>query len=126
MSDDKTGRGVSINETSICPDIAVTEAGHYIINSYYTNYIASTSGNLNPRIDDNYNLVLGEVVTDYKIPTSDVTTQKGGMVKPLTVEAKIFCLMLCLISAPLMKVLQGLIPWIIKQIKLIQKLLSKF
>ncbi len=121
----ETRLGVSIAESSICPDIDTTESGKYIINGYYTEY-DSTGEELNPRIDDNNCLILGGVVTDYKIASSDIITQKGGIVKELSTSSKVFLLMLCLISAPLMKILQGVVPWIVKQGKLIQKLLSKF
>lgn len=121
----ETRLGVSIAEASICPDIDVTASGKYIIDGYYTEY-DSTNEELNPKIDDNNNLILGGVTTNYKVSSSDIMTQKGGIVKPLSVSARVFLLMLCLISAPLMKILQGLVPWIVKQAKLIQKLLSKF
>lgn len=124
-NDKETRTGVSIAESSICPDIDTTESGMYIINGYYTEF-KSTNQELNPRVDDNNNLILGGVTTNYKVSSDDILTQTGGMVTELSVSGKVFLLMLCLISAPLMKILQGLVPWIIKQIKLIQKLLSKF
>ena len=121
----ETRLGVSVAEASICPDIDVTVSGKYIIDGYYTEFDATNEG-LNPIIDDDNNLILGGVTTNYKVSSSDVMTQKGGIVKPLSVSARVFLLMLCLISAPLMKILQGLVPWVIKQAKLIQKLLSRF
>lgn len=74
---------------------------------------------------DNY-LVLGGVETNYKLNKDDIITTKSGIVKELSIKGKIFLLMLCLLSAPLMKILQGLVPWIRKQIGVIQKLLTKF
>lgn len=118
-------QGVSINDSSICPDLDVTVSGRYIINGFYTEFISSGE-DLNPKMDDKNNLILGGVVTDYKVSSSDIIAQKGGKVKELTVQGKVFLLMLCLLSAPLMRILQGIIPWVLKQIKLIQKLLSKF
>lgn len=124
-SDKETRTGVSIAESTICPDIDVTQNGNYIINGYYTEY-KSLNQELNPRLDESNNLILGGVTTNYKVSSDDILTQNGGIVTRLSVSGLIFLLMLCLISAPLMKLLQGLIPWIMKQVKLIQKLLSKF
>lgn len=117
--------GVSIANSTICPEIETTTSGKYIISGYYTEFVAAR-GELNPRIDDNYNLILGGITTNYKVSTSEVIIERGGIVSELSVSGKVFLLMLCLLSAPLMKVLQGLVPWIIKQGKYIQKLLSKF
>lgn len=124
-TDKETRSGVSIAESSLCPTIDTTTSGNYIINGYYTEFV-SLNRNLNPKVDDNNNLVLGGVVTDYKISNEDIIVQNGGIVQPLSVSSKVFLLMLCLIAAPLMKILQGLVPWCIKQVKLIQKLLSRF
>jgi ABC-type amino acid transport system permease subunit len=73
---------------------------------------------------DHY-LVLGNQVTDYKISSSDILTQTGGMVETLSVSALIFLLMLCLTAAPLMSIFRGIIPWFKKQLKSIQKQLSR-
>lgn len=124
-SEKEATKGVSLDAVTIGPEVKITESGRYIIGGYYTEF--ETSGqDLNPRVDDSNNLVLGEVVTDYKVSANDIITQKGGLVRTLTTVGKIFLLMLCLLSAPVMKILQGLIPWIMKQVKYIQKLLTKF
>ena len=115
---------VRLSNPAICPDISTTVSGNYIINGYYTEY-KSISNALNPRVDSNYNLVLGDVVTDFYISPSTVISTKGGIVTPLSIQAKVFLLMLCSIAAPLMKLLQTTIPWIKKQIEMVQKLLSK-
>ena len=115
---------VRLSNPAICPDISTTVSGNYIINGYYTEY-KSISNALNPRIDSNYNLVLGEVVTDFYISPSTVISTKGGIVTPLSVQAKVFLLMLCSLAGPLMKLLQAIIPWFKKQIETIQKILSK-
>ncbi len=107
------------------PDVTVTENGHYIINGYYTEYEAK-SNVPNPRVDSNNYLILGNEVTDYKISTNDITTSKGGMVQELSLQAKIFLLMLCLLSVPLMRLLQAVVPWIKRQVTLVRKILSKF
>ena len=121
----ETRTGVSINESSICPDLEVTEAGYYIINGYYTPYLAS-NGDLNPKMDSNSRLVLGGTTTDYIISSEDVISVTGVLVQELNITCKIFLLMLCLLSAPAMKLLQSIVPWIKKQIAFIQKILSKF
>ena len=124
-TDKETRTGVSIAHTQICPEIDTTVSGRYIIDGYYTDY-ESLNQELNPKVDDSNNLILGGVTTNYKVSSDDILTQNGGMVTELSVSSKVFLLMLCLISAPLMKILQGVFPWIMKQVKLIQKLLSKF
>lgn len=124
-SDKETRTGVSIAHTQICPEIDTTKSGNYIIAGYYTEF-ESLNQELNPRVDDSNNLILGGVTTNYKISSDDILTQNSGMVTQLSISSKVFLLMLCLISAPLMKILQGVFPWIMKQVKLVQRLLSKF
>ena len=116
---------VRLSNPLISPDVTTTESGYYVIDGYYTNFKA-TSNTPDPKIDSDYNLVLGNVVTDYKIPATTVSTTTGGIVTELTTSAKIFLLMLCLLSVPLMKILQAIVPWIKKQLELVQKILSKF
>ena len=115
---------VRLSNPAICPDISTTVSGNYIINGYYTEFTSLTK-ELNPRIDSNYNLILGGVVTDFYISPSTVISTKGGIVTQLSVQAKVFLLMLCSIAAPLMKLLQAIIPWVKKQIEMVQKILSK-
>jgi len=120
--------GVSINNSMLCPSLELTESGRYIINGYYTTFV-SNQGDLDPRISEKNNekyIVLGGVETDYKLLKDDIITNTSGIVKELSIKGKIFLLMLCLLSAPLMKILQGLIPWIRKQVGVIQRLLTKF
>lgn len=107
------------------PDVVTTVSGNYIIDGYYTEYKATTN-TPNPKIDSEYNLILGGTKTNYKISANDVTTVKGGLVEELSLQAKIFLLMLCLLSVPLMNILQALVPWIKRQVIWIRKLLAKF
>ena len=116
--------GVSINDAIICPSLELTESGRYIINDYYTNYSVGQD-DLDPRINSDNYLVLGGVLTDYKLAKDDIITNNSGIVRELSIKSKIFLLMLCLLSAPLMKILQGLVPWVRKQINVIQRLLTK-
>ncbi len=119
-----TREGVSINDAMICPKLELTTSGRYIINGYYTNY-STGQDDLDPRMtSDNY-LVLGGVLTDYKLSKDDIITNTSGLVRVLSVKGLIFLLMLCLLSAPVMKILQGLVPWVKKQINVVQKLLTK-
>lgn len=115
---------VKLSNPLISPDITTTESGYYIIDGYYTNYL-SISPTPDPKIDSEYNLILGGVVTDYKISSNTIQTTTGGIVKSLSVAANIFLLMLCLISVPLMRLLQAIIPWIKRQVELVQKILAK-
>ncbi len=121
---DEIRDGVSINNSIICPTLELTTSGRYIINDYYTNFEVNQS-DLDPRMNSDNYLVLGGVVTDYELNKDDIISNTSGIVKELSIKGKIFLLMLCLLSAPLMKILQGLVPWIKKQIKVIQKLITK-
>lgn len=120
---------VRLSNPSICPDITTAEAGNCVIDGYYTTYKYNTSGFKTAptlKVDGDYNLVIGGVVTDYRVPQDSISTTTGGIVKELTIHAKIFLLMLCLLSIPLMRLLQAIVPWIKRQIALVQKILSKF
>ena len=116
---------VMLSHKDICPDVETTVSGKYIINGYYTDFEASASESLSPRMNSEHYLVLGNQVTDYKISSSDILTQTGGMVETLSTSAFIFLLMLCLTAAPLMSIFRGIIPWIRSQLKTILKQLSR-
>ena len=79
-----------------------------------------------PKVDSEYNLILGGLVTDFRINPNTISTTTGGVVKELTTQAKVFLMMLCLLSIPLMRFLQAIVPWIKSQIALVQRILSKF
>ena len=115
---------ISLSNKEICPEITITESGNYIISGYYTKYKATT-GNLDPIMNSDHYLMLGGQVTNYKISSNDIIVQNGGMVEPLSLTGLIFLLALCLISSPLMKLLNGLIPWIRKQVLLIKNRIVK-
>ncbi|MGM9969963.1 MAG: HAD-IC family P-type ATPase [Anaeroplasma sp.] len=120
----KLGIVGSLDNVFVSPDISITADGNYIINGYYTNFTYS-SNSLNPQKDkDNY-LVLGGIKTDYQLTANDLIITKGGIVRELSVSSKIFLLMLCLISAPVMKIFQYCIPWIINQARIIKGFLGK-
>ena len=115
---------VMLSHKDICPDVGTTTSGKYIINGYYTEFEATTD-NISPRMNSDHYLVLGNQVTDYKISSTDILSQTGGVVETITTPALIFLLMLCLTAAPLMKVFRGLIPWLKNQLKMVLKQLSR-
>lgn len=115
---------VMLSHKDICPDVGTTVTGKYIINGYYTEFEAS-SDNISPRMNSEHYLVLGNQVTDYKISSSDILTQTGGVVETITTPALIFLLMLCLTAAPLMKMFRGVVPWLRNQLKVVLKQLSR-
>jgi hypothetical protein len=115
---------ISLSNKEICPEIIVTKSGNYIINGYYTEYKAST-GDLNPIMNSQHYLILGGQVTNYKISSNDIIVQNGGLVEPLSLTGLIFLLALCLISSPLMKFLNGIIPWIRKQVLVVKNRIVK-
>ena len=99
--------------------------GKCIINGYYTDY-NYPDNNLDPKISKDNMLVVGGITTDFEVNSNDIITVTGGIVNELSTANKIFLLMLCLLSAPIMKVLQNAIPWINKQSKQLGKLLGKY
>lgn len=124
-SSTRINTNVRLSNPLICPDVTTTQSGYYVIDGYYTNF-KQVSVTPDPRVDANYNLVLGGVVTDYRISPNTISTTTGGIVKELSIQAKIFLLMLCLLAIPLMRLLQAIVPWIKRQVALVQKILSKF
>lgn len=124
-SENSSNTNVRLSNPSICPSVTTTDSGYYVIDGYYTNF-KQVASSPTPKVDSEYNLVLGGVVTDYRINPNTISTTTGGVVKELTTQAKVFLMMLCLLSIPLMRFLQAIVPWIKSQIAFIQKILSKF
>ena len=115
---------VNINSKKLKPTVQISESGYYVIDGYYTKYKAG-EGNLNPLLTgDNY-LVLNDIVTDYKLSNEYVTETQGGIVSILPLNCYILLIMLCLLSAPLMKIFQYSIPWSIEQTRNIKKGINK-
>lgn len=112
----------SLSNVIYSPEIEITEANKYIIDGYYTEYEFSNSI-LNPRVDENNYLILGNLTTDYQISKNNISYSKTITALPL--NSLIFLLFLCAIAGPIMRLLQNMIPWIVKQIKLIRSLLIK-
>ena len=125
VTSDDVRTNATLDNSLYAPTIETTEAGHYIINGYYSEYEYG-GGDLSPRKDEDNYLVLNNTKTNYLISSNDINITKGGIVKFLSAQSKIFLLMLCLLAGPLMKILRNAIPWIRKQAKVIQGFISKF
>ncbi len=116
--------GATIDNIHYSPSIEVTGEGNYIIDGYYTKYTA-TDPILNPQKSaDNY-LILGNIVTDYQISSNSITSSNTGIVRELSIQNKIFLLMLCLLSIPVMQIFKNFVPWFKRQLKWIQKLIGR-
>ncbi len=115
---------IRLSNPLMCPSVTTTVSGYYIIDGYYTNFLRADNS-VYAKIDSDLNLIIGDVVTDYKVPSSTVTTSTSGIVKTMPTQSRIFLAMLCLLSVPLMRFFQGIVPWLKKQIEFIQKVLGK-
>ena len=109
--------------TTYGPDIKLAAEGNYVIDGYYTEYAFNKSTNLDPHVNDKNYLVLGGVVTDYQVSEKDIKSSKTITSLPLT--HLIFLIMLCAVAGPLMKLLQNMVPWILKQVRALKKFLIK-
>ena len=99
-------------ECSLKPSIDITEDNNYIIDGYYTQYKASNDSSLKIDLtDDNY-IVIGGIKTDYKLSDNYVTIQKVERITVIPLSSLIFLLMLCLLSAPVMRLFQYSVPWL--------------
>ena len=114
----------TIDNSIYAPKVEVSNENNYVIDGYYTHYQVSNSI-LNPQKTANNYLILGGTVTDYQISTNNLITKTGGLVNELSVNNKIFLLMLCLLAAPVMRLLQYSVPWFKKQIALIKKIIGR-
>ncbi|MCR5113503.1 MAG: HAD-IC family P-type ATPase [Acholeplasmatales bacterium] len=117
---------VSLSDKQFGPSIDVTEANHYIIEGWYTEYLYEGK-NLNPTFykgeDGKYYYKFASIKTDYEVSVN-VTT--GGLIRALSLTERIFCLCLCLAAAPLMKFLQYVVPWIKKGFQNLGKIVNKW
>ncbi len=123
-----TGNGsyVATNISIIVPTITTTVEGRYIIDGYYTSYEVSTIGgdsSININVSSDGYLVINDFETDYVLDYSIII---GGTVQRLSIPAILILLTLCLASAPIIKILTNVIPWVKQTGKSIQNLLSKF
>lgn len=119
--------GITLSDPNIGPTITTTESNRYVIDGYYTKYETTYSNNneIVLFMDENHYLVINGTVTNYIIPSSNISTVTGGMVTRLTDSAYVFLLMICLLASPLMKLLQFLVPWCKKQVIAIMKAIGK-
>lgn len=111
------------------PTIKTSKAGYYIINGKYTNYKAKqiggdTATNLNFTEKDNKAyLTINGLQTDIEV---NIAVQVGGMVQALSIQAILILVSLCLMASPLMKIINGIVPWVKSAFKFSQDLLNKF
>lgn len=115
--------GVETSISILVPSLTVSEADHYIINNMYSDYIAT--GNKNEIIQtissDGY-FEINNTKTNIK-PVLEQTV--GGQVPHLPLAGLLLMFTLCLMAAPLMKIIENIIPWSKRQLKNIQTLISK-
>ncbi len=111
---------------AIIPPIETSVAGRYVINGAYTKYEQTLEGggsSISLDVTDDGMLTINGVKTDYKVNT---VTTTGGIVQKLSTSAILLLLALMFIAAPLMKLLQYVVPWCKSVYKNIQNMLQKF
>ena len=118
--------GADLSNTMFAPEIKIAAKDNYVIDGYYTEFEFNKTANLDPHLSTDDYLVLGGVITDYKVKTNDIDDLKeSGTVYPLPTNQLIFLIMLCAVAGPLMKLLQNIVPWVLKQGKALKKFLTK-
>ena len=120
----RCGAQATLSNSNYGPSKEITVEGNYVIDGYYTHYTAEDK-NLNPQKDANNYLIIGGIKTDYQISSNDIISSDSGIVKQLSINNKIFLLMLCLLSVPAMTLFKGFVPWLKKQIMLIKKIIGR-
>ena len=120
----RCGALATLSNSNYGPSKEITVEGNYVIDGYYTHYTAEDN-NLNPQKDSNNYLIIGGVKTDYQISSNDIISSDSGIVRQLSINNKIFLLMLCLLSVPAMTLFKGFVPWLKKQIALIKRVIGK-
>ena len=117
---------VLLSNTNLAPVIDISEAHHFIIDGYYTQYEYNVCDDVTQyyyKDGESYYLIIGKYKTSYGLPMVETT---GGLVTRLTVTHRILLIMLCLLASPLMKILQYAIPWLNKNSKALGKFLNKW
>ncbi len=101
------------------PSITVTEKDYYIVNGYLTDKNCNGNNDLRSlsysKIDGKYYLTINGQVIDYEV---NVYTTTGGTVQALPIQCIILLFMLCLLSAPLMKIVTNIVPFTKKWIRI--------
>ena len=120
----RCGAQATLANSNYGPSKEITVDGNYIIDGYYTHYTADDKI-LNPQKNSDKYLILGGITTDYQISSNDIIVSDSGIVKQLSINNKIFLLMLCLLSVPAMTLFKNFVPWVKKQVKLIKKIIGK-
>ena len=113
-------------ETTIVysPEITVTKAGYYIIDGYITEY--SCDGNyqiMSLNLSEDYYLKINGIKTNYKV--TDFKKTVGADVQTLPLNCTILLLMLCFLALPLMKFVNGVVPFVKRWIGIIVNVINK-
>lgn len=99
------------------PEITVTDADYYIVDGYITKYNCNgTRDQITTsyvKNGDKYYLSINGQTTDIEIT---VSISKGGNVESLPLNCLILLFMLCLLSRPLIKIVNGFVPFFKKWI----------
>ena len=115
-----------VDVTIVIPTIQTSEKDHYVINGMYTEYKVKSIGgdsSLTLNFTEDEYLTINGLVTNYKVIVKETV---GGLVQPLSIQADLILISLCLLASPLMRLLQEIIPWIKKSIKTFQDAIAKF
>ena len=120
----RCGSQATLSNSNYGPSKEVTVEGNYVLDGYYTHYTAENDS-LNPQVNSEHYLIIGGITTDYQISSNDIIPSDSGIVRQLSINNKIFLLMLCLLSVPAMTLFKGFVPWLKKQIALIKKVIGK-
>ena len=101
------------------PTITVTQKDYYIVNGYLTDVNCNGNNDLRSlsysKVDGKYYLTINGQVIDYEV---NVYTTTGGTVQALPIQCIILLFMLCLLSAPLMKIVTNIVPFTKKWIRI--------
>ena len=108
------------------PEITVTEADYFIVNGYITNYNCNgTRDQITTsytKLNGKYYLTLNGQTTNIEVAVSTTT---GGNVQSLPLNCLILLFMLCLLSMPLMRLVNGFVPFCKKWINIIIDRINK-
>ncbi len=100
------------------PKITVTDKDYYIVNGYLTDINCNGNNDLRSlsysKVNGKYYLTINGKVIDYEV---NVYTTTGGTVQALPIQCIILLFMLCLLSAPLMKIITNIVPFTKKWIR---------
>ncbi|MCR5786557.1 MAG: HAD-IC family P-type ATPase [Acholeplasmatales bacterium] len=116
---------INSSDTKIdfAPEISLTKANYYIVDGYITDYECKTnSGMITSSVSSDGYLQLGDTKTNIKV---DLYKSMGGNVENLPMNCLILLFMLCLLTMPLMKIINGFVPFVKKWIHIILDKINK-